>query len=111
MTAIQNDDPVGHCHGFDLVVSDIDHRRLKLLVKLGKFYAHGPPKRRVEVREGLVKEEDFRVAYDGPTNGHTLPLAAGKLAGFVIKPVRQIERGRCRFHASGGLAFRHFLQA
>ena len=42
---------------------------------------------RVEGRGGLIKIDDLRVGCQRPGNGHTLLLAAGKLAGVVVRPV------------------------
>ena len=43
------------------------------------------PKLHVEVREGLVEQEDLRLAGDGPAEGHALPLAPGQRRRFALE--------------------------
>ncbi len=80
LAPIEHDDAIGHGHGLDLVVGDVDHRRVEVFVELGEFDAHVGAQRRVEIGQRLVEQEDARVAHDGAADGDALALAAGKLA-------------------------------
>ena len=80
LPAIEHDDLVGHGHRLDLVVGDVDHRRLQLLVQLADLEPHVDAQRRIEVRQRLVEQERRRLAHDGAADGDALALAAGKLA-------------------------------
>ena len=73
---VQDDDLVGHRHRFDLVVSDIDDRRLQSLMKLLDFRAHLHAQFGVEIRQRLIEQERLRVAHDRPSHGDALPLPA-----------------------------------
>src|SRR5215211_1006101 len=75
LTVLEDDDPVGHRHGLCLVVGDVDARCPDSVVQLGYLRPHLHPELGVEVGEGLVHKERFRLADYGPTQGHALPLA------------------------------------
>jgi hypothetical protein len=62
---VHDDDLVGHGHGLDLVVGDVDRGGLEALVQLLDLGAHAHAQLRVEVRERLVEQEHLRVAHDG----------------------------------------------
>ncbi|MGZ2505877.1 hypothetical protein ACVINI_006423 [Rhizobium beringeri] len=74
-----DDNLVGHGHRLDLVVGDVNDGRAKALMQLLDLATHGHPQLGVEVGQWLVKEEHFRMAYDGAAHGDALALAAGKL--------------------------------
>jgi hypothetical protein len=61
----------------DLIVGDVDHRRLEAAVKTGDLEACVDAQRRVEVRQRLVEEEELRLAHDRAADRHALALAAG----------------------------------
>ena len=48
-------------------------------------------RRRVKRAGRFVAEDDFRVGRQRAGDGHALLLAAGKLAGIVVLPVRQAD--------------------
>ena len=77
---VHDDNAVGHRHRLDLVVGDIDGRRLQPLVQRLDLRAHLHAKLRIEVRQRLVEQEHLRIANDRPAHRDALPLAAGKLA-------------------------------
>jgi hypothetical protein len=85
LAAVEHDDFVGHGHGFDLIVSHVDHRRLQVFMQAQQLQAHLHPQRRVEVGQRFVEQEDFRVAHNGPADRHALALAARKLLGFALE--------------------------
>src|SRR6266702_6931589 len=66
---MHDDDLVGHGHGLDLVVGDVDGRGLQPLVQLLDLGAHRDAQLGVEVRQGLVEQEHLRIAHDGAAHG------------------------------------------
>ena len=96
MPALHHDDPVRHRHGFDLIVRDVDRRRLQALVQLADLGAHLNAQLGVEVRKRLVEKENLGIANDGPSHGNALALSAGQCAGIAIKI-------RCQAQDLGGL--------
>ncbi len=81
----QHDDPVGHGHGLDLVVGDVDHGVAEPAVQAGKLHPHLDAELGVEVRERLVEKKDAGLAHDGAPDRHPLALAARELP----RPPRQ----------------------
>ena len=94
VAGVQHDDLVGHGHGLDLVVGDVDHRRLELLVQLADLEPHRAAQRGVEVGQRLVEQEGRRLAHDGAADGDALALAAGELAGPAFEIVGEVEDAR-----------------
>jgi hypothetical protein len=78
---VHDHDLVGHGHGLDLVVRDVDRGGLQALVQLLDLGAHLHAQLGVEVGQRLVEQEHLRVAHDGAAHGHALALAAGELRG------------------------------
>jgi hypothetical protein len=81
IAGVQHDDLVGHGHGFDLVVGDVDHRRLQLMMQFADLQPHRAAQGGVEVGQRLVEQEGRGFAHDGAADGDALALAAGELAG------------------------------
>jgi hypothetical protein len=88
----QHDDAVGHRHGLDLVVRDVDHRRAEIGMQLGQLDAHLDPQLRIEVRQGLVEQEKPRLAHDGASDRHALALAARKGLGLALQVVLDLQQ-------------------
>src|SRR3954469_22829778 len=65
LAAVEHHDLVGHGHGFDLIVGDVDRGGAKLLLQPGDFDAHLHAQRRVEVGERLVEQKRLGLADDG----------------------------------------------
>ena len=84
-------DLVGHGHGLDLVVGDVDGRRLQALVQLLDLGAHLHAQLGVEVRQRLVEQEHLRIAHDGAAHGDALALAAGELARIAVEQGAEAE--------------------
>ena len=78
-------------HGFHLVVSDVDAGGGKALMQPAQFYAHLVAEIGVEVGERFVEEEHAGFAHDGAAHGHSLALAAGKLAGHAASSARRLR--------------------
>ena len=68
-TRVHHDDLVGHGHRLDLVVGDIDRRRLQPLVQFLDLGAHLHAQLGVEIGERLVEQEDLadRARWRGPS--------------------------------------------
>ena len=101
---VQHHDLVGHGHRFDLVVGDVDHRRIELLVQRLEFDPHLDAQLGVEVRQRLVEQEDLRVAHDGAADGDALPLAAGELRRPAVEVVAELQDARRLSDARGTVA-------
>ena len=84
-------DLVGHGHGLDLVVGDVDRGGLQPLVQFLDFGAHRNPQLGVEVGQRLVEQEHLGIAHDGAAHRHALALAAGQLPGIAIEQRGQRE--------------------
>ena len=80
-------DPLAHRHRLDLVVGDVDDRRLEALVEAGDLGPRLDAQLGVEVGERLVHQEDGGLADDGPAEGDALALAAGELLGLAVEEV------------------------
>src|SRR6188768_417428 len=55
---------------------------------------------RVERSSRLIRQDNGRVVDQGPRQGDSLLLSAGKLAGHVLLPVRQSHFGQSRLGAT-----------
>ena len=88
---MHHDDLVGHGHGLDLVVGDVDRGGLQPLMQLLDLGAHLHAQFGVEIGERLVEQKHLRIAHDGAAHGDALALAAGKLARKALEIGR---RGR-----------------
>ena len=88
---VHHHDLVGHGHGLDLVVRDVDGRGLQPLVQLLDLGAHLHAQLGVEVGQRLVEQEHLRIAHDRAAHGDALALAAGKLARIAVEQRRQAE--------------------
>jgi hypothetical protein len=90
--AIAHDhDLVGHGHGLDLVMGDIDDRGLEAAVQLLDLHPHLDAQFRVQIGKRLVEEENLRVAHDGTPHGDALALTARKLLGEAVEKLGQVE--------------------
>ena len=85
LAGVEHDDLVGQRHRLDLVVGDIDHRRLEPAVQLRDLQPRVDAQRRVEVGQRLVEQEQLRLAHDGAADGDALALAAGKLGRPALR--------------------------
>ncbi|MNT71509.1 hypothetical protein D3C72_2100020 [compost metagenome] len=76
ISGIEHHDAVGHGHGFDLIMGDVDHGGLELLVQFGDFEPHVDAQGGVEIGQGLVEQEGLGLAHNGPADGDALALTA-----------------------------------
>ena len=86
---IHHDNPGAHCHGFHLVVGDINHRRLEPLVQLDDLAAHLDAHLGIEVRERFIEEENLGLPHDRASHSDALALAAGE--GFWLSQKKLLE--------------------
>ena len=82
---VHEHDPLAERHRFDLVVRDVDDRRLEPLVEPGDFGPHLHAELGVEIRQRLVEQKHLRLADDRPAERDALPLAAGELARSAVE--------------------------
>ena len=73
---VQDDDAVGYGQRLVLIVRDVDGGEAEPLLELADLGAHATPEPRVEIRKGLVKEENLRLQDERARNGDPLLLPA-----------------------------------
>ena len=88
---LHDDDAVAEGHGLGLVVRDVDEGGVDPLAELDYLGAHLVAQLGVQVGEGLVHEEDLRLADDGAADGDALPLAAGQGLGLAVQVLGDVE--------------------
>src|SRR6185437_8827442 len=96
-------DLVGHGHGLDLVMGDIDRGGLEPLMQFLDFGAHRHPQLGIEVGQRLVEQEHLRIAHDGAPHRDALALAAGQLPGIAVEQRRQVQNLGGALDARGDL--------
>ena len=105
--AVHHDHSVCKRHGFDLVVRDVEARRLEALMELLDLKARLHAKLRVEVRERFVEEEDRGFAHDGAAHRDALALTARELTGTALEKVPEFEHLRRLFDAAADFLLRN----
>ena len=88
---LHHHDLVGHRHGLDLVMRDIDRRGLEPLMQLLDLGPHRDAQFCIEVRQRLVEQKHLRIAHDGAAHRDALALAAGQLARIAFQQLAQVE--------------------
>ena len=78
LAVLHDDDAVGHRHGLDLIVGDVDRRDAEPLVQRADLGPGVDAQLGVEIGERLVHQEGLRLAHDRAPERHALPLAAGQ---------------------------------
>ena len=76
----QHRDPIGHRHRLDLVVRDVDRRDRQAHAQPRDVGTHLYTQLCVEIGQGLVHQEQLRLAHDRAPQGDALSLAAGERA-------------------------------
>ena len=89
-------DTRSHGHRLDLIVGDVEDRRVEPAVQVDELGAGLAAQLGVEVRQRLVHAEHRRLAHDRPGQRNTLALAAAELAGLAIEVLGEPERVRRR---------------
>ena len=88
-----DDDPVGMFRDLPVVRHHDDGSALG--VQALEDSEHFRPALGIQVAGGFIGENDRRIVDQGVGDGHPLLLAAGELAGRIVEPVRQPDRGEC----------------
>jgi hypothetical protein len=88
----QHDDLVGHGHGLDLVVGDVDHGGLEPGMQVADLGAHRHAQLGVQVGQRLVEQEQLGFAHDGTADRHPLALAARELRGLALQQFAQAQQ-------------------
>ncbi len=91
MAIAQQHDLVGHAHRLGLVMRHVQHGDPQPTLQRQDLAAHVGAKLRIEVRQRFVHQADRRLGNDGAAEGHTLLLAAGKLAGLALQQMSDAE--------------------
>ena len=94
MACTQNDDLVGHGHGFDLIVGHVNHGGFQAFVQFADLKPHADAQGSVEVRQRFVEEERGGFADNRAANGDTLALTARKLARTTVEIVGEVQNRR-----------------
>src|SRR6478609_6361217 len=71
-------DHVGHCHGLELVVRNVDRGRSEPVMQCAQFMDHRLAHFGIECAERLIHQETLRLAHDRPPERDALPIAASK---------------------------------
>ncbi len=88
---VHDEDPVGHRHGLDLIVGDVDDGGTKAAMKLADLGSHRDAQLGVQIGQRFVEQEQLGLAHDRPPHRHALPLAAGQLLGLAVQQVVEPE--------------------
>ena len=94
---VHHGDHVGHRHGLELIMRDIDRRRAEPVMQRAQFTDHRLAHFGIERAERLVHQETFRLAHDRPPERDALPVAAGKTRHRPVEKMRNAQDAR-RFH-------------
>ena len=89
---VHDRDPVAHAERLDLVVRDVDRRRVELLQQRLQLGAHLHPQQRVEVRERLVHQQHVGLRRDRARDRDALPLAAGELGRVAVEQLLDVQQ-------------------
>src|SRR5881409_346750 len=103
---VEERDPVGHGHRFDLVVGHVNRRYPEDLLQFFQLRPHVDPELGVEIAQRLVHEEDLRLADDCAADRDPLPLASTELAGLAPEEGLDLEELGDPVHGRDDLAFR-----
>ena len=85
---------VGHGHGLELVMGDVDDGGVKIVMEALDLGAHLHPQLGIKIAERLVHQEHCRIAHQSAAERDALLLAAGKLARTAVEQMGDIENLR-----------------
>ena len=85
------DHAIGHRHGLDLVVRDVQHRDAEPLLQRANLAAHFAAKLRVEVGERLVHEANRSLRHDRAAERDALLLSARELRGLAVEQTLEAQ--------------------
>ena len=111
LALMEHRDTVGHGQGFALVVGDIDHGHAQALVQVLDLHLHMLAQLLVQGAQGLVHQHQLWLEDQGAGQGHTLLLAAGKLARITVAEAVQLDHGQRLLHPLGAVGARQAAHA
>src|SRR4051812_9655927 len=76
--SIHDRDTLSQRHGFDLIVSDVDHRRRERAMQPRDFSSRRGAQARIEIRQWLIEEKYLRLTHQCTTERDTLTLTTRK---------------------------------
>ena len=79
-------------HGLFLVMGDMDEGGAHLLLDGLQLILHLAAELEIERPQGLIEKQHGGLHHKGAGQGHALPLAAGKLVGFLLEGFRAGRR-------------------
>ena len=91
MAIAQQHDLVGHAHRLGLIMRHVQHGDPQPTLQRQDLAAHVGTKLSIEVRQRFIHQADRCFGNDGAAEGHTLLLAAGKLAGLALQQMSDAE--------------------
>ena len=97
---------VGQRHRLFLVVGDVDGGDAERALQLLQLGARFQPQLGVEIGEGLVEQEQPRLAHDGAGQRAALLLAARQLAGLAVEQMVDLDLARGFLHRGLDLGLR-----
>ncbi len=101
-------DAVGQRHGLDLVMGHIHDGGGDALMQKLDFRTHLHAQLGIQVAQRFVEKENRRATGQCPAHGHPLSLPTGKLGGFPIQKLFDLEHLRDFLHSFLDLRFGDF---
>jgi hypothetical protein len=108
--AVHHGHPVAHRHRLGLVMGDVDHGHAQVALDPGDLGAHLHAQLGIQVRQRLVHQERLRLAHDGASHRHPLPLAARQRPRLLLELILEPQRPGRLAHAAVDLLARHLSQ-
>src|SRR6266702_769406 len=100
---VHHRDHVGHRHGLQLIMRNVDRRRSEPIVQRAQFADHRLAHCGIECAERLVHQETFWLAHDRPSERDALPIATGKTRHRKVEKMRNAQDARRLHHPPVGL--------
>ena len=100
-------EPVGHRHGFFLVVGHVDERDPDLLLDAFELELHLLAQLQVERAERLIEEQHLRVVHQGAGQRDPLLLAARHLRRLALLEADEVDQLQGVLHAGAHLVLAH----
>jgi hypothetical protein len=86
-------DAARHRHRLGLVMGHVDKGGFQLAMQLGEFGAHMHAQLGIEIGQRFVEQKPERLAHDGASDRHALPLPARQLSRLASEQTRKFELG------------------
>ena len=89
---VHDGDAVGHGHGLELVVGDIDHGLPELALQMLQLGAHHGAEGGVDIGQRLVEQEDRRLHDRRAADRHALQDVDRQPVGRAVEQRRQLQQ-------------------